>query len=263
VLFRSFLDITDPEQPQPLPGGAFSIKDGPMGIAREAYGANIQGGYAYFARKDYGGGVVIYDVHQPGAPTFAGISGPGFGNGGYVFVKDDTLAFVGESGGASLYDVSTLSSIVRLRTFTLQGDLDTITPYGNVAVLSVDDAARPRQATAVAPWTEQPDTRAPRVSWAWPQAGATVPVTARFGLTFSEFVEPRTAFEGSVRLFETDTGARVDGVVSSQESIVTFTPSQPLEPMTSYTLWLPRGGVADWNGNTLPSDFTLTVVTEP
>lgn len=257
------LDLSDPADPQPLPGGAFSIRDGPAGIPREAYGANLQGGYAYFARKDSGGGVIVYDLRQPSAPRFAGISMTGFGNGGYVFVKDDTLAFVGESGGASLYDLSNLSSIRRLRTFTLAGDLDTITPVGNIAVLSVDDAAAPGQSTSVVPWAQAPDVVGPHVSWAWPPANATVPITARFGVTFSEFVEPRSVFDGSVRVFETVSGRRVDGVLSAQESIVTFSPSRPLTPATSYTLWIPRGGVADWNGNPTPTAFTLTLETEP
>jgi hypothetical protein len=258
-----FLDISDPENPQPLAGGAFLVRDGPMGTAREAYGANVQGGFAYFARKDSGGGVIVYDVRQPSAPRFAGISMTGFGNGGYVFVKDDTLAFVGESGGASIYDLSDLTMIRRLRTFTLRGDLDTITPVGNLAVLSVDDAATPGQSTSVVPWTEEPDRRGPHVSWAWPAARSVVPVTARFGVTFSEFVEPRSVFEGSVRVFETVSGRRVDGVLSSQESIVTFSPSLPLRPATSYTLWIPKGGVVDWNGNVTTAEFLLTLETEP
>ena len=257
------LDISDPANPQPLAGGAFSIRDGAMGIPREAYGATVQGGFAYFARKDSGGGVIVYDIRQPTAPRFAGISPTGFGNGGYVFVKDDTLAFVGESGGASLYDLSDLTSIRRLRTFTLRGDLDTMTPYGNLAVLSVDDSATPGQSTSVVPWASEPDTRAPHVSWAWPAAASRVARTARFGVTFSEFVEPRSVFEGSVRVFETVSGRRVDGVLSAQESIVTFSPSRPLAPATSYTLWIPRGGVADWNGNATDTDFTLTLETEP
>ena len=257
-----FLDISDPANPQPIPGGAFSIKDGPMGIAREAYGANLQNGFAYFARKDSGGGVIIYDVRNPGAPVFAGISQTGFGNGGYVFVKG-SLAFVGESGGASIYDLSDLSMIRRLQSFTLRGDLDTITPYGNIAVLSVDADATPGQSTSVVPWAQKPDTTPPEVTWAWPAANTIVPVTMRFGVTFSEFVEPRSVFEGSVRVFKTATGQRVNGLLSSQESIVTFTPSAPLEPHTRYTLWIPRGGVADWNQNPTSSDFTLTLETEP
>lgn len=257
-----FLDISDPANPQPIPGGSFSIKDGPTGIAREAYGANLQNGFAYFARKDSGGGVIVYDVRQPGAPVFAGISEPGFGNGGYVFVKG-SLAFVGESGGASIYDLSDLSMIRRLQSFSLRGDLDTITPYGNIAVLSVDADATPRQSTSVVPWAERPDTIAPDVTWAWPSANTIVPVTMRFGVTFSEFVEPRSVFEGSVRVFETATGARVNGQLSVQESIVTFAPLAPLEAATRYTLWIPRGGVADWNGNATTSDFTLTLETEP
>jgi hypothetical protein len=257
-----FLDISDPANPQPIPGGSFSIKDGPMGTAREAYGANLQNGYAYFARKDSGGGVIVYDVRQPGAPVFAGISQTGFGNGGYVFVTGN-LAFVGESGGASIYDLSDLSMIRRLQSFSLRGDLDTITPYGNIAVLSVDADATPGQSTSVVPWAQKPDATPPQVTWAWPAANTIVPVTMRFGVTFSEFVEPRSVFEGSVRLFETATGARVNGLLSSQESVVTFTPVAPLKPHTRYTLWIPRGGVADWNQNPTSSDFTLTLETEP
>ena len=153
------LDISTPEDPQPIGGGDFSIRDG-NGDTRESYFSNVGGGYVYYARKDDGGGVIVYDIHDPSNPQFAGdISGQG--NGGYVFVKDD-IAFVGEGNFAAAYDVADPANISLITdAFLLPGDLDTITPIANYVVLSVDDEANPDEGSAIAPFDAAPDTVAP------------------------------------------------------------------------------------------------------
>lgn len=255
------LDISDPEDPQPIPGGDFSVVDA-GGEERDAYFSNASSGYVWYARKEGGGGVMAMDVRDPTRPRYGGDL-MSDGNGGYVFLHEG-YAFVGESSFATIYDVRDLGRITEVRRMMLAGDLDTIVPLGNLALLSVDDEAEPDRASAIVPWQSAPDTRAPRVSWAWPSDGATgLAPSSRFGVTFDELVEPLTAFEGSVRLYragaDPDAG-RVDGVVSAQESIVTFTPRCPLPP-GAYVLEIPAGGVTDSAGNPIAETFraTLTV----
>jgi hypothetical protein len=65
------LDISDPAAPQPIPGGEFLAADA-TGAPREAYFTNFEGGYIYNARKDSGGGLMIWDVRDPSAPVFSG-----------------------------------------------------------------------------------------------------------------------------------------------------------------------------------------------
>jgi hypothetical protein len=256
------LDVSVPDNPQPIAGGDFSIQDG-LGQPRESYFSNWVGGYGFFAIKDGGGGLLIWDLHDPGNPSFYGENKSG-GNGGYVFVKDN-LAFTGESSIARIYDWSDPQAVSIVAELNLTGDLDTMTPIGNVAVLSVDDQADPNQGTSIAPYAEQPDTAPPFVNFVWPPDGATdIKLSSRFGVTFNEMVEPKSAFPGSVRLYETGQdpdATRVDGWISTQEAIVNFAPKQLLESGTSYTLEITAGGIVDYNGNPVEQTFTASFTT--
>lgn len=254
------LDISDPENPQPIGGGDFRITDG-AGVTREAYFSNLHAGHVIYARKDDGGGVIMYDITNPNAPTFAG-DAESDGNGGYVFVKDD-IAYVGEGSFAATYDVSDPSDITPItQDFALSGDLDTITPISNFVVLSVDDEANEDEGSAIVPHEMAPDTKGPAVTWVFPRDGAAdLTPTSRFGMTFSEMVDVKSAWEGSVRLYDTELGpeaGRVVGVISAQENIVNFVPRCPLEPGRSYTLEVPSGGVADFSGNATEQAFAAT-----
>ncbi|MCB9748706.1 MAG: Ig-like domain-containing protein [Myxococcales bacterium] len=252
----ALLDISVPNAPQPLPGGEFDIE-------RESYFSNMQGGYAYYAPKEGGGGLIVWDISDPQSPQPVADYSSG-GNGGYVFAKDE-YAFVGESDFANVYDLSDLPEVTPIGTGLLEGDLDTITPIGNVVVLSVDDKANKDQASAIVPWQEEVDTKPPRVTYVYPPDGAEgVTLLSRVGLTMSEFVDPKSAWEGSVRLYQTGTDpavTRVHGYISVGEVIINFAPMQPLKPATQYTLELPAGGVRDYNDNALAEPFTMTFTT--
>lgn len=259
-----FLDVSIPNGPQPIAGGDFSITDS-LDQPRESYFSNWSGGKGFYAIKDGGGGLLIYDLSEPGSPAYFGENKSG-GNGGYVFSKDSRYAFVGESSIARIYDYSNPSDIQILAELDLPGDLDTMTPIGNIAVLSCDDEAEPNQGTALAPWQTEPDSVPPVVDFAWPKQGATgVRLTSRLGVSFNEMVEPRSAFAGSVRLYETGTDpatTRVDGTISVQEHIVSFAPDTLLDPSTEYTLEIPAGGIVDYNGNPVAETFSLTFTTQ-
>jgi hypothetical protein len=257
------LDISDPENPQPIPNGDFDALD-ETGEVREAYFTNTANGYVYYARKDSGGGLMIMDIRDPSAPVFAG-GLRSEGNGGYVFLKEG-FAFEGEGSFATMYDVRDPAAIAEVARFMLTGDLDTITPIGNVAVLSVDADANEDQGSSVAPYATAPDTTPPVVTWLQPRMGEPIAPTSRIGVSFSEFVDVGSAWEGSVRLYRTGTDpntTRVDGLVSAQEHIVNFHPCAPLAPDTEYTFEIPAGGIVDLNGNAIAETFTATFRTTP
>ncbi len=249
----ALLNVTRPDFPQPIPGGEFAI-------SRESYSSNIEGGYAFYAPKEGGGGIVIWDIRDPQNPKPVADYSSG-GNGGYVFVKDHH-AFVGESSFANIYDISTISDPTEVMRLHLTGDLDTITPIANVVVLSVDEKADKDRGSIVVPYLANADTLPPHVTWVYPPDGAQdLTPTSRIGVTFNEFIDVKSAWTGSVRLYQTDTDpakTRVDGHISVQENIVNFAAKTPLTPGTSYTLEIPAGGIRDYSGNVITEAFTAS-----
>lgn len=258
----AMLDISDPANPVLFPGSPFTTLDRD-GVPRESYHGNRSGNLALFARKEGGGGPIVYDVSDPSMPVFVGDL-PTSGSGGYVFY-DEGYLFTGDSDIAHIVDARDLTNQVLVGTGDLGGDLDTHTPYGNVSLLSVDDLkspeGKPGEATAVMPWTRDPDVAPIEILAVDPPNGAVgVSVTGRVGIGWSEMVEPGSAFEGSVRLWDA-AGSAVPGWVSTQESTVSYVPKAPLQPGTTYTLEVLAGGVTDINGNALAATSTTTFTT--
>ena len=253
------LDISNPVTPQPIPGGSFNVVDGD-GEQRDAYFTNTIGGRIFYARKEAGGGFIAMDISDPEDPHFAGDIKTN-GEGGYVSVQEP-FVFVGNSKTAEIYDASDLDSPTRLATLDLEGDLDTITPIGNIAVLSVDDGADTNKASALAPWRTTPDAVAPRITWGWPAAGAVgISRRSRFGVTTSELIEPATAWEGSVRLYRTGVApelGRVPATIAVQDHIVQLVPLCKLDANTDYTLEIPAGGIRDATGNPISEAWTAS-----
>lgn len=256
------LDISDPTDPQLIPGGLWTTKDRD-GNAREAYHANIAGHYALFARKDGAGGPIVYDISDPTNPTFVG-DNPTLGSGGYIFY-DEGYLFTGDSNLGHITDASDMANLETLGEAHLPGDLDTLTPFGNVAIVAVDDPGddpTPGQSTAVMPWSLEPDVASPKILGHVPMAGDTgVATTARIGIGFNEPIEPSSAFAGSIRVWDADDHP-VPGWVSAQETIASFAPKQALEPGTTYTVEVVADGITDINGNAFETTETFTFTTE-
>ncbi len=251
----ALLDISDPENPTLLPGSPFSTvtRDGE---AVETYHGNRVGDLALFARKEGGGGPILMDISDPTAPAFVGDTVHD-GNAGYVFY-DEGFLFVGESDHASIWDATDPTSPTLVGTGDLAGDLDTAVPWGNVALLSVDEPETD-VATVVMPWRTDPDTTGPTVLATNPDDGTGGwYVGARVGIGFDELVEPASAYPGSVRLTDGD-GAPVEGWVSTQETIVSYTPKAPLAAGTTYTVEV--DGVTDVHGNAMDDTFSFTFTT--
>jgi hypothetical protein len=259
------LDISDPARPQPIPGGRFTLT-GADGVAAEAYHGNLSGNLALFARKSGGGGVLVYDISDPERPTRLGEVRHPDGNGGYVFY-DEGFLFTGESSFGSVLDARDLSAITEVGRVVIEGDLDTVTPYGNVLIAAVDD--KPAQvdgvglASGVFPWSEAVDVTGPVVLAVDPPNGRVgVPVTGRIGVGFNEPVEPSTAHPGSIRVIS-ESGVWVEGFVSAQEGIANFSPKEPLQPDTNYVVQVMGGGVTDINGNAVADTSITTFRTAP
>lgn len=260
------LDVRDPASPRPFPNGRYIITNGETDrfgrpLPLPAYFGHVSGGYTYHPRIGLGGGLTIFDVTDPTNPTFVGDWPITDGDGGYVFVKDH-LAFVGLGAYGAILDITDPSAPTMARRLELTGDLDTVTPFGNVAVISVDDDAEPGQASAVVPFATGVDATGPTVTMVVPSDGATnQALTSRVGMTFSEFVAMESVWRGSVILREQGTGRVLETYLSGQEGVVSIWPVHPLAPETTYEVVVPVGGVTDLNGNPTASDFVSTFTT--
>lgn len=245
------MDLTDPLAPELLADFDTTSSDGTIS---QYYFAGLGGKYGLFARKEHGGGPIVYDLSDPVAPVFVSDAPSTDGDGGYVFRHEDKL-FQGDSNFGAMFDFSDPAAPTSVMRFELAGDLDTVTPIGNVAVVSVDDDANPGQATSVVPWTTEPDARGPRVELHAPADGALfAPLATRIGLSFDEQVEPVSVFAGSFRVWAHG-GEAVSGQFDAQEGLVNFTPDAPLLPDTTYVVQVPAGGITDGSGNPTTDDL--------
>ena len=259
-LAQTFLyDMSDPLGFAPIPGGNWLTQDQDGGQANY-YFANTGGRYALFARKDTGGGPVVYDIEDPTEPRFVSEFEQEDADGGYVFRQNDHL-FQGESNFSAIYDFCDPYAPREIARIDLDGDLDTLTPVGNVAVASVDDDANPGQSSAVVPWSTEPDTMGPRMELTSPSDGETwVAPTSRIGLGFDEMIESRSVHEGSLRVWTTD-GDPVPGRFYTQENLVNFVPDLELSPETTYIVDIPSDGIADVSGNPTSRSWTFRFTT--
>jgi len=253
-------DVSDPVAPQPILGGDFNVVGEPGGRPVSYYFANVTADYALFARKDNNGGPILYDVSDPAAPAFVGHLEQLDGDGGYIFEQNGFL-FQGESEYGAVYDIVDPTAPVEVGRVQLKGDLDTVTPLGNLLVAAVDDKANPGEASMIAPWTTAPDDVAPRAGMRSPDDGAVdQPVTSRIGIVFDEMLEPVSATDGSVRVV-TEAGEPIAVMAQVQENILNLSPLEPLPAGETIHVQLPAGGLADVSGNRLEQSIQWSFTT--
>jgi len=253
------LDISNPTQPQAIAGGLFYNSTAENQFA-EAYSGNLVGDWALYALREGGGGPIVWDVSDPSQPEFVSNEVTD-GNGGYIYY-DEGHIFVGDSSAARVYDASDMTNLSLIGEGFLDGDLDTVVPYGNIAVLSCDSEVHNEgQASAVMPWSLSVDSVGPEVLRVVPEMGEVgVALSARIGVGFNEFIEPSSVFTGSIKLTD-ESGHGVAGWGSAQETIASFTPHEPLLPNTTYLLEVAANGVMDANGNRTEGAYISTFTT--
>ena len=135
-----FYDISDPAEPREIVGSAFQTVHPDTDALLPYYFANVGGKYALFAVKGNGGGPMLYDITDPTGAQWVDYYHQPDAAGGYIFRHEDYL-FEGEGDYGGLYDMSQPDAITEVGRFSLAGDLDTVTPIGNTAVVSVDHGA--------------------------------------------------------------------------------------------------------------------------
>ncbi len=254
----AIVDVSDPLQPAPVAGADWSTEDA-NGDPRPFYFANLLGQYAVYARNGRAGGPIVYDLSDPDAPEWQGDAESG-DEGGYAMRHEDVV-FIGDSEAGRLYDLN--NDLALIGELALQGDLDTVTPVGNVLVASVDEGGVPGEGSVIMPWKTAPDTRGPVLELAIPADGDTfVATTARIGLSYNEAIARRSVHPGSVRLTDAK-GFAVDAAFHVQEGIVNISPTLPLLRDSEYRVEVAAGGVSDVSGNAVDDSVIWGFTTEP
>jgi DNA-binding beta-propeller fold protein YncE len=123
---------------------------------------------------------------------------------------------------------------------------------GNLLVMSDDEV---NIGSVIAVHATQRDTAPPRVLYANPADGATgQALTTRVGLSFSDSIDTRS-LNAANWIVRPVGGEPLAGMWGINLTIANFWPAQPLEPDTTYEVFLPAGGVADLVGNALAADY--------
>ncbi len=178
-------------------------------------------------------------MSDPGVPTWVADAPSVDGDGGYVH-RQGHRVYLGDRERGTFYDF-TGGILTEIGRVDVQGDLDTISPIGNVALVSVDDQGEPGQAATVFPVYTEPDAAPPVAERHCPADGAAEQaLTSRMGVSFDEWIEWASVHNGSFRVVGPE--GEVDGRFHVQEGIVNFSPTEPLMPDSTYEVWLPAGG---------------------
>ena len=191
-------------------------------------------------------------------------------NAEYITFSDDFL-FIGHTRqeintipGASkitFSDPKNMKVVNRIwgRLDTTYNDDQFVLPMGNLVVLTDDQS--PYKGWVVAVHQTAPDTAPPIVDTVIPNDKSTGASTkSRIGLTFSDNIELATVNAASF-IVRPVGGQPLAGKFGVRMSVLNFDPDEDLKPGTTYEVVLPKGGIADFVGNTLAADFTSTFTT--
>ncbi len=252
------LDISNPHEPVLL----HSI----VPTANDSYIGGFYGHHAYLLNP-----VRVYDVLTD--PTQIRLLGGKVQGGYFAYVSfQDGNAFFGRirpNPGATKVDVRNPMDMKFVRDIHGRRDLqendDQFTvAVGNLLILSDDQlspATNKYAGTVIAVHDTAPDTAPPSVDAVVPKDGATgQAVTSRIGISFTDNVELMTVDTRSF-IVRPVGGQALRGTFSVTMSVLNFDPEVPLESDTTYEVILPAGGVKDYVGNGIATEFRSTFTT--
>jgi YVTN family beta-propeller protein len=237
----SVFDISDPRRPQLRA----TLPDGP-GV----YSILFNGNRIYGAGLD--GRVHVHDVSNPSRIVPTGASPLGPGRGGYVSFQDG-FVHGGFSEGYAKFDVRQLpGQLIGTGTSGIPNrDEDFGVVLGNLVFVGDDHGI----GSALLPHQAGPDVNPPEVNAVNPADGATNQVvTTRVGLSFTDQVDVGSINPSSI-IVRPLGGAPLPGKYSTQTNLASFAPDAPLLPDTTYEVVAPPGGVRDYAGNPLTTQF--------
>ena len=132
-------------------------------------------------------------------------------------------------------------------------------PVANLVVLTDDQA--PYRGWAIGVHQTAPDSVPPVVDTVIPANNATAASTkSRIGITFSDNIDLATVNQASF-VVRPMGGQPLSGRYGVRMGVLNFDPDEDLKPGTTYEVVLPKGGVADYVGNTLATEWRSTFST--
>jgi hypothetical protein len=194
------------------------------------------------------------------------------GGAEYLSFSDDYLflghvrAEIGGTPGASKIDISSIQNMQLESTVWGRQDRGGLNDdqfniaFGNLLVLGDDQA--PYAGWVIAAHQTEPDSTPPVVDTVIPKdQESAVPTSSRIGISFSDNIELATV-NGASFIVRPVGGQALPGKYGVRMGVVNFDPDEDLQPGTTYEVVLPAGGIADFVGNTLTSEWTSTFTTE-
>lgn len=232
----STLDISDPKSPRLLATTSAGF----------CYSNFFNGGKIYCAS----GAVSAWEV-TPTAIRKVGESRSVGAGGEYLHVQDGFVHVGAEDRYAK---VNLASMQIVNNSFALPGEAQEgfATPFGNLVLVTDDHGV----GSALVAHQAEPDRNPPVVNFISPATGAVnQKATSRIGVTFTDNVQVHSLTPQTFQVRPAG-GKALSGRYSSQTNIANFTPDQPLLPNTTYEVFIPKGGVLDYAGNSTGVDFT-------
>ncbi len=236
-------DISNPATPVQI--GAFG---GPFGYHGFVYGSSF-----YNAASPLAG----YDFSDPSNIGETILATPEFDRPEYGFGKDGDI-FVGHYPGGTRWRLNgnTASFVSRVDSGLID-DHAFLSPLGNLLAVC-SDHNNDRKIIIGISGTEQ-DTSPPVPLFTSPADGAVGQnVLSRVGISFSDWVDPKSVDSTTLEVRRLETGELVEGSYSTMMGIVNFAPNAPLELNSTYDVVLKAGGVKDQAGNAVAAETLVS-----
>jgi len=243
-------DISHPSQPvlihssatTPIPYSA-TVNGGQLVVAAVSNCISCPGGNA--------GSFYMHDIDTPGFTTSASVGLPS--RGASAAVQDQFVHVAASTTYLKLSQQQPTPVVIgQTSNPTAGGDIDWVTPIGNMVALGDDQGG----ATKLVAHQAGPDVTGPVVTMVVPADGAVhqYPAT-RVGVTTSDMVDI-DSLNSSTFYVRPLGGQPIAGAFSCQMGIINFVPAEVLQPNTTYEVVIPAGGMRDWSGNPTPATFT-------
>lgn len=189
----------------------------------------------------------------------------------YMSFQDDYLflglvrAEIGGTPGAAKITIEDLKNMRIVDTIYGRQDRNGLNddqfniPFGNLVAIGDDQS--PYAGWVIAAHATDPDTTPPEVDTVIPNDQSTgVSTKSRIGVTFSDNIELATV-DGASFVVRAVGGQPLAGKYSVRMGVVNFDPDEDLQPGTTYEVVLRQGGIADFVGNTLTTEWKSTFTT--